>query len=119
MAEISRRYTITAYTEWETLDVEAECPDDEHAVDKARRYGSLKYLGTNFPAVIFAHIACHEEEGLRDVGTWEYRLRHTKKTGFFWHEGHWPERPMPEDRLSLRRWPARFANAGHPPLQTL
>ena len=37
MAEPTRRYLITAYSDWETLDVEAQCPDDEHAIDKARR----------------------------------------------------------------------------------
>ena len=37
-------YRITAYTEWEVLDVEAKCVGDEHAREKARRYGSLKHF---------------------------------------------------------------------------
>jgi hypothetical protein len=73
MSELVHRYTITAYSEWETLDVEADCPDDEHAIDKARRYGSLHHIDKNFPAVIFAHVICNEERGPREVGTWEYR----------------------------------------------
>lgn len=110
MSEPSRRYLITAYSEWETLDVEAECPDDEHAVDKARRYGSLQHIGTNFPPVIFAHVVCDEPEGRRDVGTWEYRVRHTKRPGFLWHAGPWPDRPTAEDRPAIRRWAASFAD---------
>lgn len=106
----TRRYWITAYSEWETLDVEAQCPDDENAIDKALRYGSLKYVGKNYPAVIFAHVSCEEGDGMRDVGTWEYQIRHVKKSGFIWHAGHWAKRPMPEDRLSIRRFAEKFAD---------
>ena len=102
------RYLITAYSEWETFDIQAECPDDERAVDKARRYGSLQHVSTNFPSVIFAHVAADESDGPRDVGTWEYRVRHTKKSGFIWHPGKWPQRPMPEDRPAIRRWTVGF-----------
>ena len=104
------RYFITAYSEWETLNIEAECPDDEKAVDKARRYGSLQHISTNFPSVIFAHVVSDEPDGPRDVGTWEYRLKHTKKPGFIWHAGLWPQRPMPDDRMAIRRWAASFAD---------
>jgi hypothetical protein len=45
MTAVLRRYAIKAYSECETLDVETECPDDQHAIDKARRYGSLQYFG--------------------------------------------------------------------------
>lgn len=100
----NRRYFITAYSESETLDVEAQCPDDENAINKARRYGTLKYVGKNYPPVIFAHIACDGAEGVRDVGTWEYRIRNVKKAGFLWHAGPWAMRPMPDDKSSIRRW---------------
>jgi hypothetical protein len=106
----TRRYFITAYSEWETLDVEAQCPDDDNAIDKARRYGTLKYVGKNFPPVIFAHVACHEPEGRRDVGTWEYRIRNLKKSGFLWHAGAWVMRPMPDDKLAIRRWAEGFSD---------
>jgi hypothetical protein len=104
------RYAITAYSEWETLDVETDCPDDGYAINKARRYGSLQHISTNFPSVIFAHVASDEPDAPRDVGTWEYRLRHTKKPGFIWHPGTWLQRPMPEDRPAIRRWAAGFAD---------
>lgn len=107
---ITHRYLITAYSEWEVLDVEARCPDDEKAMEKARRYGSLKYVGKNYPAVIFAHVACEEDNILREVGTWEYQIRHVKKSGFIWHAGSWPDRPAAEDREAIRRWAANFAN---------
>jgi hypothetical protein len=97
-------YRITAYTEWETLEVDAKCPDDEHAKDKARRYASLKHVGTNFPAVIFSHVVAVEPSGERDVGTWEYRLKGHGKPGFIWHEGSWEARPDPTDRLAIRHW---------------
>jgi len=104
----TRRYFITAYSEWETLDVEAQCSDDENAMDKALRYGSLKYVGRNFPPVIFAHVACDEPNGLREVGTWEYQVRHVKKTRFIWHDGSWVARPLPGDNLAIRRWAKDF-----------
>lgn len=110
MESPTRRYAITAYSEWETLDVESECPDDQNAVDKARRYGTLKYVGKNFPAVIFAHISCEQEDGVRDVGTWEYRIRHVRKPTLIWHAGSWSKRPMPEDRLAIRRFAEEFAD---------
>ncbi|WP_150131176.1 hypothetical protein [Sphingobium yanoikuyae] len=106
----TRRYLITAYSEWEVLDVETQCPDDDNAMEKARRYGSLKYVGKNYPPVIFAHVACDEEETLRDVGTWEYQIRDVKKSGFIWHAGTWPDRPMAEDQAAIRQWSANFAN---------
>lgn len=79
-------------------------PDDENAINKARRYGTLKYVGKNYPPVIFAHIACDGPEGVRDVGTWEYRIRNVKKAGFLWHAGPWAMRPMPDDKSSIRHW---------------
>jgi hypothetical protein len=109
MTEPIRRYFITAYSEWETLDIEAQCSDDEHAINKAQRYGSLQHIGTNFPPVIFAYVVCDEPKGPRDVGTWEYRVRHTKKIGFLWHPGSWADRPMPEDRPAIQRFAANFA----------
>lgn len=99
-----RQFRITAYTEWETLEVEAACRDDEHAVAKARRYGSLRHVGTNFPAVIFSHVIAVESNELRVVGTWEYRLKGEGKPGYLWHAGDWPARPKPDDRLALRGW---------------
>jgi hypothetical protein len=110
MTDAPRRYLITAYSEWEALNVEAECPDDQRAIDKARRYGSLRHVGTNLPSVIFAHIVADEPDGPREVGTWEYRLRHTTKPGFLWHAGPWSDRPKPDDRPAIRLWAADFAN---------
>ena len=104
----THRYLITAYSEWETLDVEAQCPSDENAIDKARRYGTLKYIDRNFPRVIFAHISSVEDDGVRDVGTWEYRTR-SMKPGVLWHAGTWAERPMPEDKPAIRRHAEAFA----------
>ena len=101
-----RRYSITAYTERETLDVEASCPDDERAVDKARRYASLKYF-KGLPAVIFGHVVCEESDGPRIVGTWEYRLKGVRKSYVRWHSGEWDERPTPNDRAALREWGTR------------
>jgi hypothetical protein len=109
MTVVLRRYTIKAYSEWETLDVETECPDDQHAIDKARRYGSLQYFGLNFPPVIFAHVICNEDDGPREVGTWECRVRY-QKPGHFWHEGTWVKRPMPEDRPAIWRWKNNIPN---------
>jgi len=99
-----RPYLITAYTEWDALEVEAACSDDQHAIDKARRYGSLRHLGTNFPAVIFSHVVAVEPEQTRDVGTWEYRLKGEGKPGYIWHAGVWPARPDPIDRQAIRNW---------------
>lgn len=97
-------YLITAYSEWETLDIEARCSTDEQAMDKARRYGTLQYIDKNFPGVIFSHVVCHEATGLREVGTWEYQVRNVRRPGFIWHEGLWPDRPTAEDRAAARHW---------------
>lgn len=99
-----RPYRITAYTEWDVLDIEAVCSDDEHAKDKARRYGSLKHVGTNFPSVIFSHVVAVEPTGQREVGTWEYRLKGKAKPGYTWHEGEWLARPAPSDKHAIREW---------------
>jgi hypothetical protein len=108
MEDQLRRYFITAYTEWETLDVEALCPEDERAIDKARRYASLKYLKLiASPTVIFGHVVCDERDGLRTVGTWEYRISKVPKSYVRWHRGDWRERPLPEDRAALRAWVTR------------
>ena len=104
MNEPLRRYLITAYTEWETLDVEARCPDDERAVAKARRYASLKYMTRNLPAAIFGHVVCDDSDELRVVGTWEYRLKGDPNSYLEWHPGFWQERPLPEDCAALRKW---------------
>lgn len=106
MDEQLRRYFITAYTECETLDVETACPDDGRAIDKARRYASLKYM-SGLPAVIFGHVVCDEPDGPRIVGTWEYRLKGVPKSYVRWHAGEWDERPTPEDRTALRSWGMR------------
>lgn len=108
----THRYLITAYSEWEILDVDAQCLNEENAIDKARRHGSLKYIGRNSPTVIFAHISAVEEDCVRDVGTWEYRLRGAAEPGLFWHAGTWPTRPMPEDRLAIRRHAEELAEGG-------
>lgn len=106
------QYLITAYSEWETLEVEARCSNDEQATDKARRYGTLKHVEKNFPSVIFAHVVCEEEEaGAREVGTWEYQVRNVKKPGFIWHAGPWPARPVAGDRKAIQRWADNLANA--------
>ena len=97
-------YRITAYTEWEALSVNAELSGDQHAKDKARRYGSLKHVGTNFPGVIFSHVVAVEPNGDREVGTWEYRLKGKGKPGFIWHDGSWTAHPDPADGLALRDW---------------
>lgn len=99
-------YLITAYSEWEALDVEAACFDDEHAKAKGRRYGSLKHISTNFPAVVFSHVVAVEPNGQREVGTWEYRLKGTGKPGHVWHAGQWAARPDPTDREAIRHWNA-------------
>lgn len=104
MTEDVRPYRITAYTEWETLEVDAACADDQHAVDKARRYATLKHVGTNFPAVIFGHVLAIADGGVRDVGTWEYRLKGSERPGYIWHAGNWSDRPAPDDKASIRRW---------------
>lgn len=104
MDENLNSYLITAYTEWEALEVEAACRDDSHAIDKARRYGSLKHVGTNFPAVIFSHVVALEPNQPREVGTWEYRLKGEGKPGHIWHAGDWPQRPLPTDKPALRGW---------------
>jgi hypothetical protein len=105
MVEELHPYLITAYSEWEVLDVEARCRDDEHAASKARRYGSLRHINRNFPAVIFSHIVRLGGEAPTPVGTWEHRLRGDKaEIGFRWHRGDWAERPDPEDKAVLRTW---------------
>ena len=98
------QYRITSYIEWEALQVEASCRDDEHAIAKARRHGSLRHVGTNFPAVIFSHVISLEPGEGRVVGTWEYRLKGEGKPGYTWHDGDWPARPEPTDRQALRAW---------------
>lgn len=105
-----KRYVITAYSEFETLDVEALCSSDEQAKDKARRYGTLKYVEKNFPPVIFAHVVCEEVTGSREVGTWEYQVRNVKRSSFIWHAGPWSARPVAEDRSAIRRWADDLAN---------
>lgn len=100
LAEL-RPYRITAYTEWETMDVEALAAADEHAIAKARRYGSLQHVGRNFPALIITDVVC-EFEGSRLVGTWEYRVR-GRKPGLVWHSGEWRDRPDTSDRKALRQ----------------
>ncbi|WP_144037909.1 hypothetical protein [Sphingopyxis sp. KK2] len=107
----TRRYVITAYSEWEALDVEAMCATDEQAIDKARRYGALKYIDKNFPSVIFAHVVCEDETGTREVGTWEFQVRNVKRPGLLWHSGPWPCRPSAEDRSAIRSWAAGIAKA--------
>lgn len=107
----TNKYRITAYSEWETLYVETECSTDEQAIDKARRYGTLKHVEKNFPPVIFAHIICDEMAGPREVGTWEYQVRNVKKAGFIWHGGTWPERPVAGDRNAIQLWADNLANA--------
>ena len=98
-------YRITAYSEWEVLDVEAQCRDDDHAAAKARRYGSLRHINRNFPAIIFSHVERLTSDGAEPVGTWEYRLRGKKQAqGMRWHEGAWAARPDPADKAALRRW---------------
>lgn len=104
MNEQHQTYRITAYTEWEVLDVEAACLGDEHAKEKARRYGSLKHFGGDLPAVIVSHVVAVEPNGDRVVGTWEYRLKGEGKTGFVWHKGGWAARPDPTDKMALRNW---------------
>ena len=104
MSENLQPYLITAYTEWEALEVEAACRDDRHAIDKARRYGSLRHVGTNYPAVIFSHVVALEPNQARAVGTWEYRLKGEGKPGFIWHAGDWPARPDPVDKKAIGSW---------------
>lgn len=105
MDEVLHPYRITGYSEWEVLDVEALCRDDEHARSKARRYGSLRHVGRNFPAVIFSHVVRLTQAGARPVGTWEYRVRGDKAArGMRWHAGDWQERPNPGDKAALRSW---------------
>ena len=105
MDEALHPYAITAYSEWEVLDVEALCRDDEHAMSKARRYGSLRHVGRNFPAVIFSHVVRMTEAGAVNVGTWEYRLKGGRHAiGYRWHGGDWRERPDPADKSALRNW---------------
>jgi hypothetical protein len=104
MNEQRQTYRIKAYTEWEVFVVEAECLGDEHAKEKARRYGSLKHFGGDLPAVIFSHVVAVEPNGNREVGTWEYRLKPRGDHGFVWHEGSWAGRPAPPDKMALRNW---------------
>ena len=107
MDEETHLYLITAYSEWEVLDVEAQCHDDEQAVAKARRYGSLQHIKVNFPKVIFSHVVRIGNEGREEVGTWEYRLGGEKtRQGLFWHAGEWATRPDPDDRIAIRHWVA-------------
>lgn len=107
MDEDLHPYLITAYTEWETLEIEAACRDDQHAIDKARRYGSLRHVGTNFPAVIFSHVVALEPCQTREVGTWEYRLNGEGKPGHVWHAGEWSSRPTPDKKQAIRHWVVR------------
>lgn len=105
MDEALQPYRITAYSEWEVLDVEAKYRDDEHAISKARRYGSLRHINRNFPGVIFSHVERLMADGPQPVGTWEYQLRGDKEAqGLRWHAGAWSARPEPTDKAGLRKW---------------
>ncbi len=105
MDETLHPYRITAYSEWEILNVEAQCRDDDHAAAKARRYGSLRHINRNLPSVIFSHVERLAPDGPQPVGTWEYRLRGNKEAiGMRWHQGAWGARPDATDKAALRRW---------------
>ena len=97
-------YLITAYTDRHVIDVEAQCRDDEHAIDKARRYGSLRHFSGDLPAAIFSHVVALQAGGTRVVGTWEYRLKGLRKPAFWWHPGIWDARPNPDDKVAIRSW---------------